>query len=189
MFVKKFLLIFCCLMNCANAAEIYKFDPNQTSVNWSVNHFGFSSPSGKFTDVSGSILIDEKNPHNSAVDVLVKIDSLNTGFAKFDSYLKGANFFNIKKFPTAKFTSISVVVTGKNKAQVFGNLILHGVMRPVVLEVRLNKIGIGVMTQRKTIGFSASGIIKRSQFGLPGIFDNVKLLIEAEGILAAPDSK
>lgn len=185
--LKKFLLIFF-FANLANAAEFYQFDQNHTSINWSANHFGFSDVSGKFIGAEGKILIDEANPKNSLLEIVIKIDSLSTGIPKFDAHLKTADFFDIEKFPTAKFVSKSVVLKSKNKAQVFGDLTLRGVTQPVVMDVKMNKVGTGLMTQRKTIGFSVTTKIKRSKFGmlfgLPGVSDEVKLWIEAEVILA-----
>ena len=79
------------LASAANA-ETYKFDPNHTTVNWSANHFGFSNPTGKFTEFEGALNLDEKNPQKSSLDVIIKIDSLNTGLSKFDKHLKSADF-------------------------------------------------------------------------------------------------
>jgi polyisoprenoid-binding protein YceI len=172
------------LTSAANAAETYKFDPNHTTVNWSANHFGFSNPSGKFTAVDGSLTLDEKNPQKSAVEVTIKIESLNTGLPKFDKHLKSVDFFDAEKFPTAKFVSTSVTLVGKKSAKVKGDLTLHGVTKPVTLEVKLNKIGVNPLSQKQTAGFSATTIIKRSDFGIdyaiPGVADEIKLNIEAE---------
>jgi len=175
----------------ANAADTYQFDPNHTNINWSANHFGFSNPSGKFNDVSGKLILDEKNPQNSSVDVVIKIASLNTGLSKFDKHLKSADFFNFDKYETAKFTSTSVKVLGKNKAKITGDFTLLGVTKPLTLDVKLNKIGLNQFTQVKTAGFSASGVIKRSEFdmnyGVPGVSDEVKLEIEAEANFVSSD--
>ena len=177
----------------ANAADIYKLDPNHININWSANHFGFSSPSGKFTAVDGIITIDEKNPQHSTVEVTIKIASLMTGIEKFDTHLKGADFFDADKFPTAIFISKSVAPLGNNRAKVSGELTLHGITKPIALEVKLNKIGNNPFTQRKTVGFSANTVIKRSDFnmlfGLPGVSDEVKIEIEAEGILVSSEEK
>jgi len=171
-------------------AETYKFDANHTTVNWSANHFGFSNPTGKFTDFDGALVLDEKNPANSSLDVTIKIDSLNTGLPKFDKHLKSADFFNVDKFPTAKFVSTSVKLVGKKAAKVSGNLTLLGVTKPVTLDVKLNKHAVNDFTQKMTAGFSATATIKRSEFGMnygvPGIADNIKLTIEAE---ASPEVK
>lgn len=187
MLIRKFIAIFF-FSFCANAADLYQFDPYHTTITWSANHFGFSTVTGKFIGAEGKILIDEVNPQNSSLDVVVKISALDTGIPKFDEHLKGADFFDIEKFSTAKFQSKSVKLNGKNRAFISGDLTIHGVTQFVVLDVKLNKIGVGLMSQKKTLGFSATTKIKRSQFnilfGLPGVSDEVKLYIESEVILA-----
>ncbi len=162
----------------------YKIEPNHTSVVWFTSHFGFSNPSGKFTDIDGVITFDEKAPEKSALDVTIKIASLVTGLPKFDDHLKSDDFFDVKKFPTAKFVSKKVKVTGKNKAKVEGDLTMHGVTKPVTLNVKFNKVGANPLSNLQTIGFSATAVITRSEFGLdyavPGVADAVNLVIEAE---------
>ena len=187
--MKKILLIivnFLCLINLANGADLYKIDPMHVNVNWSANHFGFSSPNGKFSEVDGKIIIDERNPQNSSVEVIIKTSSINTGFAKFDTHLKSADFFNVEKFPTAIFKSTSIRASGNSNAKVAGTLTIKEINKSVNFDVKINKIGKNPITQNKTIGMTISGKIKRSQFGInygiPGISDEVNLQIECEAI-------
>ena len=162
----------------------YQIEPNHAYVSWFANHFGFSNQSGKFSDVSGEIVFDEAKPANSSVDVTIKIASLVTGLTKFDQHLKSADFFDAEKFPTAKFVSKKIKVTGKDKAKIEGDLTMHGVTKTVTLDAKMNKSGVSVVTQKPTIGFSATAEINRSEFGLeyaiPGVADKVKLIIEVE---------
>ena len=101
-----------------------------------------------------------------------------TGLPKLNEHLLGDSFFDVAKFPTATFVSTKVDVTSKTTAKVTGDLTLHGVTKPVVLDVTLNKIGEN-MKKQKTAGFSATATIKRSDFGmtayLPALGDEVKL--------------
>ncbi len=169
----------------------YEFDANHTTITWQAEHFGFSEPSGKFMDITGSLTLDETNPANSSVDVVIRPASVVTGIAKFDEHLKSADFFNIAQFPEASFKSTRVELDGddKDEAKVHGTLTLLGVSKPVVLDVDLNKIGENPMNKKKTAGFSASTTIKRSDFGinyaLPGVSDEVELEIEVEAAVAA----
>jgi polyisoprenoid-binding protein YceI len=192
--MKKFLAIiiassFACLA--ANAADTYKLDPYHNSVTWSASHFGFSHPTGKFTDIDGTLILDEQTPQKSSIEVTIKTASLVTGLSKFDEHVKSADFLNVAQFPTAKFVSATVAPYGIKSAKVSGKLTLLGITKPVTLDVKLNKIGVGLLTQRKTVGFSATAIIKRSDFGmnfgLPGISDEVKLSIESEANIVATD--
>ncbi len=166
------------------AVEKYQIEPNHSHVNWTANHFGFSNQTGKFSDIAGEINFDEKKPQDSSVDVTIKIASLTTGLPKFDGHLKSADLFDEKQFPTAKFVSKKVKVTGKNTAKVEGELTLHGVTKPVTLNAKFNKSDVSVITQKPTVGFSATATIKRSEFGMnyavPAVSDEVSLIIEVE---------
>ncbi len=172
----------------AQAADNYKFDPHHTSVVWTANHFGFSNPSGKFSEVEGDLVLDEKNPSKSQVNVTIKMANLFTGYSNFVNHLKRADFFNVEKYTTATFVSKKVVITGKNTAKITGDLTLVGVTKPITLTAKLNKLDTSPITQKRTAGFTATAVIKRSDFGIdyavPSVSDNVKLLIEAEAGLA-----
>ncbi len=188
--MKKFrtLLIASALSLLANQSfaesKKYTFEGNHSSVTWFANHFGFSNPSGKFTGVEGVINLDEQNPAKSSVEATIKISSLNTGLEKFDQHLKSADFFNLEKFATAKFVSKKVTLVKKDSARVEGDLTLVGITKPVVLNVKFNKSGMNPINQKQTVGFSAQASLKRSEFGInyaiPGVSDEVKLLIEVE---------
>lgn len=172
----------------AQAAETYKLDASHTAITWHVSHFGFSTPSGKFMSVDGEVTLDEANPSASSVNVTVDVAGINSGVAKLDEHLKAPDFFDVAKFPTATFKSTKVTPTGKDTAKVVGDLTLHGVTKPVTLDVKLNKIGENMM-KLKTAGFTASTTIKRSEFGIttyvPNLGDDVKIEIESEANIPA----
>ncbi len=180
-----FLALFFCANN-AEAADTYVFDPNHTNITWSANNYGFSDSSGKFTKASGLIVIDEANPQNSSVAVTIRTDSVQTGITEFDNNLKGPDFLNVAKSPEAQFISRSLIRRGRI-ARITGDFTFLGITKEISLDARLNKIGINNSTKKKTVGFSAGTVIKRSDygmtFGFPGISDNVKINIEVEAIL------
>lgn len=185
---KIFLTIaFALFSSYANAADTYILDKNHANITWSANHFGFSNPSGKFTKSDGKVILDMENPDKSSVNVTIDTSSVQTGIEKFDNHLKSADFFNVEKFPNASFVSNAVELIGKGRAKVTGSFTLLGVTKPLVLDVKINKIGLNPFTQKKTAGFSAITTIKRSDygmnFGVPGVSDNVKITIEAEAII------
>lgn len=167
----------------ALAADTYTFDPSHTAVTFHINHFGFSNPSGKFMSVTGSVTLDQQNPAASKVEATIGIAGVNTGVAKLDEHVKTPDFFDAAKFPEAKFTSTKVEVTGEKTAKVTGDLTLHGVTKPVILDVTLNQVGPNMM-KKQTAGFTASTTIKRSEFGMstyvPNLADDVRIDIEAE---------
>jgi len=169
----------------SGAENKYTIEKNHTSVMWIADHFGYSKVSGKFTDISGEIVFDEKKPQDSSVQVEIKTDSIATGLPKFEEHLRSKDFFDVKNFPTAKFVSKKIIVEGKkNKAQIVGDLTLLGITKEVILKAEFNKSAPNPMSQKPTIGFSAKTTINRSDFGikyaLPGIADKVELVIEVE---------
>jgi polyisoprenoid-binding protein YceI len=151
--------------------ETFQLDPGHTYVLWRISHFGFSYPAGKWM-ANGTI----------------KIGEIDTGNPKLNEHLLSKAFFDVAQFPTATFVSDKVNLTGKDTAKVTGVLTLHGVSKPVTLNVKLNKIGTNPITEKKAIGFSATTELKRSDFGmetlLPALGNEIKLNIEAEGELA-----
>lgn len=165
-------------------ADTYTLEPTHTSVTFGWTHFGYSHPTGKFMNAVGTINLDEAKPANSSVEVSFDISGINTGVAKLDEHLKGADFFDAAKYPTATFKSTKVKQTSKTTALVTGDLTIHGVTKPVTLKVTLNKAAINPMFKKKVVGFSATGTIKRSDFGMgnyvPAVSDEINLNIEVE---------
>ena len=176
----------------ANSADIYKIDPTHASINWTANHFGFSNQTGKFTDVTGNIILDEANPKESSVDVKIGTASLVTGLDKFDQHLKSSDFLDVSQFPTATFKSTSIIPSGKTIAKVVGDLTMLGIKKSIILDVKRVKTGLNPINQRQTVGFYASTTIRRSDFkmtfGAPGVSDKVKITIELEANFVSRDS-
>ena len=174
-----------CLMTAAPAkAESYALDSSHTSITWSVSHFGFSHPDGKFSQVEGALELDEQHPEKSSLKVTVYPGTVITGVSKLDAVLQSKEWFDVEKYRTAVFESDKVTRIGKDAARVHGNLTLHGVTRPLSLNVKLNKLGLNPITRKKTAGFTASTVIKRSDFGMtafiPNVGDDVTVAIESE---------
>lgn len=178
-----FVTIYLVFSISTQAAESYTLDPNHTYVLWHISHFGYSYPSGKWM-AQGTLTLDQNKPQNSKVNVTINMDNLVTGIKELDEHLKSPLFFDVKQYPTATFVSDKVIVTGKNTATVHGTLTLHGVSKPLSLAVIFNKVGISPVTNKKTVGFSATSELLRSDYDitslLPGIGDDVKINIEAE---------
>ncbi len=177
----------CLTVSSVKAADVYEFDTTHTNIMWFASHFGFSDSMGQFMEYDGHFTIDEANPENSSVEITIQTDSIMTGLDKFDDHLKSEDFFAVEKHPVAFFKSTKVKRTGENTADVMGELTLLGITRPLTLQVKKNKIGKNPFNQKQTAGFTAKTTIKRSEFGmdyaLPGIPDEVDILIETEGIL------
>ncbi len=166
------------------ATENYTLDPSHTYVEWHISHFGFSEPSGKWMIKSGTLVLDKDKPQNCKVDVTIDMNDLATGLAELDKHLKSPLFFDVAKYPIATFVSNKIVLTGKDSANVQGVLTFHGVSKSVTLKTKLNKAGESPLTNKPTVGFSATTTINRSDFGMtaysPGLGDTVQLNIQAE---------
>ena len=166
------------------APSPYVLDPHHTQITFGWTHFGFSHMSGRFDKVDGTFLFDPAAPAKSKVEVSIPIASINTGVADLDDDLRGNGFFDAGKFPNATFKSTAVKSIGKDKLAVSGDLTIHGVTRPVTLDVTINKIGMHPMAQRAAAGFDASTTIKRTDFGIskyaPNVSDEIQIHISTE---------
>lgn len=170
---------------CTLAAPVrYEIDSAHTDIVWKADHLGFSKSVGEFATSSGFVELDAENPSSSKVEAIIELTSISTGDKKFDNHLKSKDFFSVNEFKRATFKSTGVQMIGENKAQVTGDLDLHGITKPITLEVTLNKTGKNPFTNKETAGFTARTKLYRSQFGitygLPMVGDEVALLIEAE---------
>lgn len=164
-------------------AGSYAVETAHTRVMFGVSHFGFNDYFGEFTGATGTLVLDTQNPAASKLDVTVPTANIHTSNAKLDGELKSADWFDAAKYPTITFKSTSITVTGPGKADVAGDLTMHGVTKPIVLSAIFNAAGPNPMSKVYTSGFHVSGNIKRSDFGintyLPAIGDEVKLMISA----------
>jgi polyisoprenoid-binding protein YceI len=161
----------------------YALDPAHTQVAFSIDRFGFNRVLGQFDSVEGQLILDEANPANSSVRATVQIASVSSGNATRDEHLRGARWFNAEQFATMSFESTSVRLISETRAEVTGNLTLLGQTHPLVLDVTLNRIADAPNNNRRTAGFSATGTLDRTQWGLATaagmIGNNVTISIEA----------
>lgn len=166
----------------------YTLDPTHTDVLVQWSHFGFSQPSAQFGISEGTLVYDAEDVGKSSVEVSIPVSAVNSFVAQLDEHLKGADFFDAASFPVATFKSTSVAAAGPNTLSVTGDLTVKGQTRPVTLDVTLNGAGEHPMLKKQAIGFSATGSIKRSDFGVgayaPNVSDEVQLRITTEGTLA-----
>ena len=165
----------------ALAAEEWQFDNAHTMIGFTVDHLG------AFTDFDGTLILDQDDPSNSSVSVSIATASVDTRHEARDGHLSGEDFFDVANNPTITFESTSVNVTGDNTAEVTGDLTMLGMTNPVTLDVTLNQLGPNPFSETPTAGFSATGTLNRSdwgmQFGVPVIGDEIALIIETEATL------
>ena len=192
--LKKLILATALVLAAGQAAAAplsYKIDPNHTNVIASWDHFGFSKPSAHFGQADGVIVYDADNIGQSSVKVTLPLTGLSAFVADFEAHLRSDDFFKAEEFPDATFASTKVEAAGENKLRVFGDLTMHGVTKPVVLDVTLNKAGPGRDGQPR-IGFDATSTIKRTDWGLglyaPKVSDEVTLRITTEAGVPKADA-
>lgn len=167
----------------------YKIDPTHTATVFTWNHFGFSTPSANFSDIQGTISVDNAKPADSSVNVTIPLSSLNTNVKALDEHLKNPDFFDAEKYPNITFKSTKVQALGKNKYKITGNLTVKDVTKPVVLDAVLNKQGEHPMTKAQSIGFNATTSFNRSAFGVgayvPNVGDKITVNITTEASIPA----
>jgi polyisoprenoid-binding protein YceI len=168
----------------ANVQEgAYTVEPNHTRVLFAVSHMGFTTWYGEFTNASGTLNLAPKSVETSTFEIHIPANTVSTSNAKLDGELKDVQWLDAAKFPEIVFKAKQVKRTGDKTAKVTGELTLHGVTKPVTLDVTFNGAGINPLDKKYTVGFEARGAIKRSEFGVktyvPLIGDDVKIIISA----------
>jgi polyisoprenoid-binding protein YceI len=161
----------------------YALDHSHTLVRFTVDHFGISEFFGTFPGATGTLSLDPKNVAAAKLDVSVPVATVSTTNATLDGELVGAEWFDAAKYPTMRFVSTKVVKTGVNTADVTGNLTLHGVTKAVTLKAKFKAGAVNPMNKTYTLGFNATGTIKRTQFGVtkyaPLVSDDTQIAITA----------
>ena len=155
------------LAGAAEAADTYKLDPEHTNIVFATDHLGFAKLIGQFQEFDGSFTFDGSSVEGATVEVVVKTASVDTDHEARDKHLASPDFFNAQEFPEMTFKSTGVESSGDKTAKLTGELTLLGVTKPITLDVTFNKADANPMDPNVFIaGFSASGTLKRSDFGM-----------------------
>jgi polyisoprenoid-binding protein YceI len=162
-------------------AGTYKVDTYHTEVGFSLLHFGFTNYAGLFSGVTGTLKLDPAHLGEAKLDVTISVDSIMTTVPELTDGLKGPQWFDTARFPNGTFVSTKIVPGTGGNATITGNLTLRGVTKPVTLQAHLIGAGANPLTKVYTVGFEATGTIKRSDFGVnayvPIVGDDVQLTI------------
>ena len=160
-------------------------DKAHSGVDFSVLHLSLSNVRGHFGNIGGTVVLNEADITKSSVNVTIDVTTVDTGVAPRDGDLKGANFFDVAQFPTATFVSTSIAKNGSGLT-VSGNLTLHGVTKPVILQLEGPTGPVPGMDKKPHSGFSGTTTISRTAFGIATKFptavvgDEVKLTIDLD---------
>lgn len=165
--------------------ETYVIDGTHTFPRFSYSHLGYSTQLSRFDKTTGKVVFD-KAAKTGAVDIVIDMKSVNTGFTTFNGHLQGEDFFHTAKYPTATFKSTKVTFDGDKPATIDGNLTIKGVTKPVTLTVTSFQAMPHPMLKKDAIGANAYTTIKRSEFNAgkfaPHVGDEVRIDIGLEAI-------
>ncbi len=177
------------LASSAAWAEKYIIDTEgmHAFVQFRVKHLGFSWLYGRFNDFSGEFNFDPQKPESNRISLEIDTTSLDSNHAERDKHLRSSDFLNAEKFPKATFESTAYKPTGDKTAQVVGNLTLHGVTRPVTIDVEHIGGGKDPWGGHRQ-GFEGRAVIKPNEFGIKMVEQlgpaagEVELFLTVEGI-------
>lgn len=172
----------------ANAVT-YNVDPTHTYPSFEADHMGgLSNWRGKFEKSSGVVTLD-RQAKAGTVDIKIDTASIDFGFAKMNEHAKSPDMFNVAAFPEATYKGKFSKFNGDVPTEVDGVLTLHGVSKPVKLEIRQFKCMEHPMLKREACGADAVGQFNRADFGIDygakyGFKQDVKLAIQVEAVKA-----
>jgi polyisoprenoid-binding protein YceI len=172
----------------AASAEKYVLDPSHSQVVFTYNHLGFSTTTGMFSGFEGEIDFNADDPATSSVSVSLPVSAMFTGWEERDAHFKTEDFFGIEESDTVTFDSTGIEVTGEDTAEITGDLTMNGVTKEVVLDAKLNTMGMHPMEEKEWAGFDATTTLLRSDFDMgmfaPYVSDEVEVEISIEAMKA-----
>jgi polyisoprenoid-binding protein YceI len=155
----------------------WAIDPGHAEVGFVGRHFGLTKIRGRFTGISGVVVIDDDRSASS-VDVAIEMASVSSGDATRDDHLRSADFFDVERHPTAAFRSTAVTADGPS-GTLTGALTIKGVTRPVTLDVDYLGHAHDPWGNERSV-FSAAGTIDREDWGLTW-----NMLLDTGGLLVS----
>jgi polyisoprenoid-binding protein YceI len=170
----------------ASFAQDWNMDKAHSQLNFSIVHMTFNEIGGSFGTVSAKLNASKEDFSDASIELTADVSSISTGNEQRNNHLKSADFFDAAQYGTLTFKSTSFKkVSGKNY-KLAGDLTLHGVTKPVVLDVVYNGTVENPQSKKPTAAFRVTGAIKRTEFGIApsfptaGVSDEVKLVANTE---------
>ena len=166
------------------AQDVYKIDAVHSQIGFRIRHL-VAKTSGRFTKFEGAIKVDTKDISKSTVEVTIDAASINTDNEGRDKHLRGADFFDVEKFPTITFKSTEVKEVEKGKLQVTGLLAMHGVAKSLTFPITNAGTRAGMKPGSVVAGFIDGALkLNRNDFGIktyPGVLgDDVEISLDIE---------
>ncbi len=168
----------------------YSLDTTHSRIAFYVNHLGFSNALGELKVPAGSFTFDATDWSKSSIETRIAVKTLEFGDLEWNTHVLGGDFLNADAHPEITFVSTALEKTDTAHGKLFGHLTIRGVTKPVVLELHLNKSGEHPMRRVQAVGFTATTVIRRSDFGiktyLPLVSDELDVRIEIEAFVENP---
>ncbi|OIO37900.1 MAG: hypothetical protein AUJ72_03700 [Candidatus Omnitrophica bacterium CG1_02_46_14] len=172
-------------------SAVYNVDVNHTTVSFKVRHL-FSKVQGLFNKYEGTIDYEPGKPETWKTSGTIDVKSINTSVPKRDEHLRSPDFFDVEKYPTISFKSTKVTSATDTAAKLEGVMTMHGVEKPIVLDVEIHGVGKDPWGNTRA-GFTAITKINRKDFELNwnqtlesgGVLvgEEVEITLEIEGVL------
>ena len=165
--------------------SVWKNDDPHSQLGFTVTHLGISDISGNFNDFDVTVTSSKPDFSDAVFELSAKVNSINTRVEQRDNHLKSADFFDVATFPALNFKSNKLEKAGNNKYKLSGDLTLHGVTKPVTMDLQYKGTVENPMSKKQTAGFQLTGTIKRSDFNIgskfPAAMISDDVAIKADG--------
>ncbi|MGA9027347.1 MAG: YceI family protein [Steroidobacteraceae bacterium] len=168
------------------APVTYVLDPNHTYPSFEADHKGgLSVWRGKFDTSSGTVVLD-RDAKAGTIEVTVDVSSIDFGMPKLNEHAKSADIFDVAKYPTATFKGKFTKFSGTSPTQAEGTFTLHGVTKPLTLNIDKFLCKPDPMSKKEVCGADATATLNRADYGVNfgdkyGFNMAVKLQIQVEG--------
>jgi polyisoprenoid-binding protein YceI len=165
---------------------IWQNDDPHSQLGFTVSHLGINDVSGTFNDFDVTVQSLKPDFKDAVIELTAKTASIDTRVEARNNHLKSADFFDVEKYPTMNFKSTSIKPAGKNKYKLTGDLTLHGITKPVTMDLLYKGTVENPMSKKQTAGFQVTGTIRRSDFNVgpkfpaPMISNEVKIKADGE---------
>ncbi len=171
----------------------YTLDTAHSRVGFLARHAMVTKVRGLFTDFEGKIHLDADDPTRSRAEVTIQVASIDSQQPDRDNHLRGADFFDVERFPTISFTSTKVEALDQEHYRLTGDLTIRDVTRPVTLDLELTGSTPDPWGMFR-VGFEGSVVVNRRDFGLEwnmaldagGLLVSEKVTIELDVALVRP---
>lgn len=190
-----FLLVF--LSSRVYAFDVYQIDSAHSSINFKINHLVVATVTGRFDRFSGSFRFDKNTGKLGEIIVSIDAASIDTNEPDRDKHLRGHDFFDVDQFQNISFKANKIESVLNQSAKVYGELIMLGISKPVVLDVTYKGIVVDPWKNKKLV-FEASATINRQDWGMRwnktldtggvAVGDEVRITIEGQAVLQGNES-